>query len=112
MGAGPARPQHPGRPRRGSPPPRACFCQGTVSALSQAARETTGLSGPSNGGAREASMSSRAGPALGPRDPLTSPSGSELEEPRSKLPAPAPQPVRRTPAHFAPEADLFRLDAS
>lgn len=60
---------------------------------------------------REAELG-RGGRALSPHAALTCPSGSEQAEPGSKLPAPPPQPVRRVPAHFAPEVGRFRLAAS
>ena len=43
---------------------------------------------------------------------LTSPTVWKRVEPGSKLPASLPQPRGRAPAHFAPEADRFRLAAS
>lgn len=57
-----------------------------------------------------------AGPGLSAgkseRAALTYPAGSQRAVTRSKLPAPPPQPPRRAPAHFAPEADQSRLAVS
>lgn len=60
---------------------------------------------------REAELG-REGRALSPHAALTCPSGSEQAEPGSKLLALPPRPVRRVPAHFAPEVGRFRLAAS
>lgn len=60
---------------------------------------------------REAELG-REGRALSPHAALTCPPGSVQAEPGSKLLALPPRPVRRVPAHFAPEVGRFRLAAS
>lgn len=114
-GAGWARPQRPGRPRHRSPPPRACWPEGTalVSPRLPDDNRTQGqlserLSCPTSPG-------DGAGP--GPAEPKFLRrthlfSGSKPVEPKSKLTQPPAQRARGPPAHFAPEVGRLRLAAS
>lgn len=117
MGAGPARPQHPGRPRYSAPPPRACFSPGRepslISPRLPAKRQRSAEEPARSCSAAAPGSRAESGRAVPRSVCLThlslgvGPGGNTVQ-----MPAPAPQPVRATPAPFAPEVGRFRLDAS
>lgn len=120
LGARPARPQSPGRPCHSSPPPGALLPQGTVSALSQAARRATGLGQPNRGAKEEPARHSRmagperrAGPGrAGPKSASRTHLSLRLRAGRTGAQTPRDtSSARAQRAHFAPEVGKFRLAA-
>lgn len=120
VGAGPALPP---TPRAARPHPRASVRGSANTRALRLSSQATGRAEPERATEEPESLPLRpggrvagAGPGLSAgkseRAALTYPAGSQRAVTRSKLPAPPPQPPRRAPAHFAPEADQSRLAVS